>query len=683
MASKVLRLSWLVSPAILGGAILAASGALAQDSTFGEKVALGVSEVSQETVTTQPLSDEPALQADSYKVDDAPNVAIATTEPAIAASQDQSKSENVASVETEASVLLAHLPEGNREASVLNELDRYSKENQANSLESVNNLSQIGNVSLKQAEHPNADVIEPINEYSKLSESDPLDQVTNVTQLRDVSPGDWAFEALRSLVERYGCIAGYPDGTYRGNRSMSRYEFAAGLNSCLQQVERLLASGAGNLATKEDLTTIRRLIEEFGTELANLRGRVDGLEARTTELELTQFSTTTKLNAQAIFALTGIATGENALGGKIPKVTAFGDRVRLNFDTSFTGKDVLRTRLQAVNLDSYSGTSTFTPEGDLRFGDGTFSSGSNNDVGIDALLYAFPIGKKTTVVIEANAGAPDDFTNTVNPFIDGDGDTGALSNFGTRNPIYGLVGGAGIGIRHEFSDALELSLGYLAGDAATPDEGSGLFDGTYGALAQITFKPINQLTLGLTYIHSYNTDLTVGSNRANLRSALADNPNLPEGLAPFAGLDLPVSSNAYGIQASWQFSPKFILGGWAGYTATRTLASLVGDNGTVIERGDMSIWNFAVHLAFPDLGKEGSVAAIIVGMEPKVTGASRSLTDAIGKDTDTSLHIEAFYEYKLTDKISITPGVIWLTSPDHNSNNDDIVIGAIRTTFNF
>ncbi len=57
-----------------------------------------------------------------------------------------------------------------------------------------------------------------------IDELDPMSQVTNVTQLRDVSPGDWAFEALRSLVERYGCIPGYPDGTYRGNRAMSRYQ---------------------------------------------------------------------------------------------------------------------------------------------------------------------------------------------------------------------------------------------------------------------------------------------------------------------------------------------------------------------------------------------------------------------------------------------------------------------------
>ncbi len=524
----------------------------------------------------------------------------------------------------------------------------------------------------------NAAVLEQINRYTNQSGTDSLDQVTNVSQLRDVSPGDWAYEALRSLVERYGCIAGYPDGTYRGNRAMTRYEFAAGLNACLNQIERLIGTNS-NGVDSSDLETLQRLVQEFQAELTTLGARVDNLEGRVAFLEDHQFSTTTKLNGAVIFALAGIAAGENAGGGDIDEVTAFGDRVRLNFDTSFTGKDLLRTRLQALNLDAFSGSSTFTPEGDLRFADGTFGTDSGNDVEIDALLYQFSMGEKTTVVIEANAGAPDDFANTVNPYIDGDGDSGAISNFGTRNPIYGLVGGAGIGIRHQFSDALELSLGYLASDAANPGDDGGLFNGPYGALAQLTVKPFDQLTLGLLYVHSYNSDLTAGSNRANLRSALADNPNLPEALQPFSGLSLPTSSNSYGLQASWQFSPKIVLGGWAGYTATRTLSTLDG----TIDRGDLSIWNWAVTLAFPDLGKEGSIAGIIVGMEPKVTDVSRALRNAIGKDPDTSLHIEAFYQYQLTDNIAITPGIIWLTAPDHNSDNEDVVIGSIRTTFTF
>lgn len=47
-------------------------------------------------------------------------------------------------------------------------------------------------------------------------------QFTSVSQLSDVQPTDWAFQALQSLIERYGVIAGYPDGTYRGNRAITR-----------------------------------------------------------------------------------------------------------------------------------------------------------------------------------------------------------------------------------------------------------------------------------------------------------------------------------------------------------------------------------------------------------------------------------------------------------------------------
>ena len=81
-------------------------------------------------------------------------------------------------------------------------------------------------------------------------------------------------------------MAGYPNGTFRGNRAMTRYEAAALLNACLDRITEV---------TDE----LRRLIKEFETELAILKGRVDGLEARVGELEATQFSTTTKLKGQA------------------------------------------------------------------------------------------------------------------------------------------------------------------------------------------------------------------------------------------------------------------------------------------------------------------------------------------------------------------------------------------------
>ena len=155
---------------------------------------------------------------------------------------------------------------------------------------------------------------EQINQYSLEDNGteDAVGQVTSVSQLSDVQPTDWAFQALQSLVERYGCIAGYPDGTYRGNRAMTRYEFAAGLNACLDKVTELITAGTRNLVTREDLAALQRLQEEFAAELATLRGRVDALEARASELEANQFSTTTKLNGEAIFALAGIAGGDDA-----------------------------------------------------------------------------------------------------------------------------------------------------------------------------------------------------------------------------------------------------------------------------------------------------------------------------------------------------------------------------------
>jgi hypothetical protein len=479
---------------------------------------------------------------------------------------------------------------------------------------------------------------------------DAMSQLTNVSQLRDVQPGDWAYEALRSLIERYGIIGGYPDGTFRGNRSMSRYEFAAGLQVALASINQLLTTGTSNRVTRQDLVLSRRLRDEFTLELAILRGRTDAVTARLAEVEATQFSNNTKLQAEVIFAGAGVVAGEDATGNDIDKVTIFGSRTRLNLETSFTGRDLLRTRLQAEGLGTLSNT-TLTREGDLAFAGAT-----DNNVKIDTLMYRFPAGNRTDVVLAANAVDAEDFADTVNPYLDGDGATGALSRFATRNPIYYLVEGAGVGVTHRFSDKLKFSVGYLASDASNPASNSGLVKGSYGALAQVVFQPSERSSIGLTYVHSYNNDLQTGSNNANL----------------FARLGLPVVTNSYGIEASYQINPRLVLGGWAGYTAAR-----------VINRGDANIWNWAVTLAFPDLGKKGNLAGIVIGMEPKVTSQDSSLSLLGLVDPITSLHLEAFYQYKLTDNIAVTPGIIWLTAPDGNNANDDVGIVAVRTTFSF
>jgi len=93
---------------------------------------------------------------------------------------------------------------------------------------------------------------------------------------------------------------------------VTRYEFAAGLNACLDRVNELIAAATSELVTREDLATLQRLQEEFAAELATLRGRVDTLEARSA-LEANQFSTTTKLTGEVIAAVADVFGDERAV----------------------------------------------------------------------------------------------------------------------------------------------------------------------------------------------------------------------------------------------------------------------------------------------------------------------------------------------------------------------------------
>ena len=499
---------------------------------------------------------------------------------------------------------------------------------------------------------------------ANLTQENTMAQVTSVSQLSDVQPTDWAFQALQSLVERYGCIAGYPNGTYRGNRAMTRYEFAAGLNACLERVNELIATATGDLVRKEDLERLRRLQEEFATELATLRGRVDALEAKTSELEANRFSTTTKLQGQVVAVFSDVLGG-NRVNDARPQDdnnTTFATRTRLELISSFSGKDTLFTRIQANNTRN---PELGTPEGSFFFAG---ADGTTNAF-IDALWYAFRPSENTEIKLLANAAAADDITSTVNAF-DGDGAFGAISTFGTRNPIYLQVNGSGGAINQNFGKNLTLSLGYLAGSASNPTPKNGLTDGAYAALAQLTVKPSDRISLGLTYINAYKQPFGAGSNAAilNVASPLDNSTILSD--------DTPFATNSYGVEASIGITEKIILGGWVGYSNTRNLVA----TSAFPDRGQADIWNWAVTLGLPDFGKKGSLAGFIFGMEPKVTGSS---IDGLSRDSDTSYHIEAFYQYKVSDNITLTPGVIWLTAPDHNKNNDDVIIGALRTTFSF
>ena len=518
-----------------------------------------------------------------------------------------------------------------------------------------------------------SETLEQIQQYSgegnSNSNGNSMNQVNSVSEFSDVSPDDWAYEALRNLVERYGCIEGYPDGSFRGNRALTRYEFAAGLNSCLQQIERLIAAegkeGGGQQVAPEDLETLERLVQEFQAELATLGTRVDNIEARTETLEENQFSTTTKLNGEVIFALSDIFGGEDVVtpDGEESEVdgnTVFQDRVRLNFDTSFTGEDLLRTRLEAENVQDFESLSDTGGEGITREGQLGFDGNNGNDIEIDELYYQFPIGNAAEITVAGADTEVDDLVSTVlNPALASSG-SGAVSRFGRFNPIY-RIGGQSAGASFTFGPEAPISLsgGYLAGDPSDPGRDSGVGNGSYSAFGQVTFKPSERFQIAGTYVHSYSEGFNYNAGSIGSQVEVEENDGT-----------VPVVGNSYGVEASFGLTDNIILSGWGGYT-----------DAIVLGRGDATVWNYAGTLAIQDFGTEGSTLAFVVGQEPKLTEAESTL--GLEEDEDTGLHVEGLYKWQVTDNISVTPGVIWLTAPGHNDDNDDVFVGTVRTTFSF
>ena len=558
-------------------------------------------------------------------------------------------------------------------------------------------------------------VNEQVTSVAQLSqESNSLGQVTSVSQFSDVQPTDWAFQALQSLVERYGCVAGYPNGTFRGNRALSRYEFAAGLNSCLDRVNELIATATADMVSKQDLATLQRLQEEYSTELATLRGQVDALEARTGQLEANQFSTTTKLSGEAIFGISQAFGDKQAFADKttanantpaknvdLNSKATFSDRVRLSLNSSFTGTDLLQTRLNASNAISNNSASpaigsAATGTNMTRLAYDGYGSGLNvaNVVSIDKLNYAFNLKDNVRVKIDAVGAELNENVNVFNPDFRSSG-TGALSRYGRFSPIYRQANdGAGITINVNPIGKLALSAAYFAtgaSSAADPTPGKGLFDGNNTIFGQLGFKPSQAINVGLTYAHSYQNSIGGFNLFGSTGSSAANNPfsnAISNAISPAAGgrpafnLDATaIEANHYGLEVSFQPTAKITLGGSLGYTTASTLKA----NASVAT--ETQYW--ATTLGIKDFLKEGNTLGFIFGQSPKISEATVNGTSvlnalkATGRESSNSYHIEGLYKIKLSDNILITPGALLIINPENNDKNGKELVGTLRTTFTF
>jgi hypothetical protein len=464
-----------------------------------------------------------------------------------------------------------------------------------------------------------------VNQYAS------QEQVTSVTQFSDVQPSDWAYQALSNLVERYGCVAGYPNGTYGGGKAMTRYEAAALLNACLDRVTEV---------TDE----LQRLIAEFKTELGVLKGRVDGLEAKVGELEATQFSTTTKLKGEVNFMLGGVPGLETNKGGNVGN-TAFNYDLRLNFDTSFTGKDLLRTRLRSGNFNSDpfgSSSSLFKLDK---------AESTDNTVEIDRLYYQFPVGKSVTLTAGAlvrnteMAWVPTAYRSEILDFFTTAGVPG----------VYNKATGAGFGAQwkqptKKGQGGFIAGLNYVAQNGDDSETGVFNADGALNLLAQVGYRAPQW---GVAVGYRYGTE---GTRPRAYNGLLGANGTLAAGQ----------ESNSVAVNAYWQPQES----GWipsvsAGYGYN-------GVSGAPNKNGATDSDSWMVGLQWSDVFAKGNAAGIAYGQAPSadVTGVS-----------DASI-LEIFYKFRVSDNITITPALFYV---DNNQRYQDSIKwgGVVQTKFTF
>ena len=465
---------------------------------------------------------------------------------------------------------------------------------------------------------------EDVNKYASAA------QVTSITQFSDVQPTDWAYQALTNLVDRYGCVAGYPNGTYKGGQAMTRFEAAALLNACLDRVT-------------ETTDELQRLLNEFRSELTVLKGRVDGLDNRVGNLEATQFSTTTKLKGEANFILGGVPSLKTNKGADVGN-TAFNYDLRLNFDTSFTGKDLLRTRLRSGNF----GSDPFGSSSSLFKLDKAESLA--DQVTIDRLYYQFPVSKSVTLTAgplvrnTEMTWVPTAYKSEILDFFQLAGAPG----------VYNKATGAGFGAQwkqptKKGQGGFIAGLNYVAQDGDSTETGVFNSDGALNFLAQVGYRAPQW---GAAVGYRYGTE----GSRVRTFNSLGGGSG-----ALVAGQE----SNSIALSAYWQPSESgFVPSISAGYGYNG-----VSGDGSATGATDSDSWY--VGLQWSDVFAKGNSAGIAVGQP----GNSENISE------DASM-LEVFYKFQVTDNISITPALFYVSN-NQRFQNESAWGGVVQTKFTF
>ena len=508
---------------------------------------------------------------------------------------------------------------------------------------------------------------------------DALAQSTPVFQLQDIDARHWAAQALRQLSQRYNCLPNY----FTEEAILTRYEFADILYTCMEVVNQAILDSTAENASQEDLAVVQRLQEEFQAELAVLSERVDSIEAQIDTLEDQQFVKRTTLFGIAEFvALDTFGNslpnqpGRAVINPQNANTTFTAGNLFLDIDAKVRGKDFVRTELFVTNTPSNNRANTGTDM--TRFD----VLPEQSDFNLNYLFYQMKFAKRGVLRV----GPVGLIANHIIPDLS---PTQAPSRFGRRNPIYRPAAGGGFLANYQVNDWLGVGAGYTVGgtDAFTPEKG--FFNGQNRFIAQATFTPTPKLGLGLTYSHLYQHAQVPITGRTGSRNAQA----------PF-GDSTATTAHLLSFSGNYRINKRVGIGGWIGYNqATAADDARICQNGQenlpvincdtssgngllgTVAKGDKAdIWNWAIGMTVADVGRKGNELGFVFGMPPKaVSNDFQPFADSRG----TSYHAEMYYVYRLNPRLSLIPGVYAVFNPEHNPNNNTLVVALLRTSMRF
>jgi len=435
------------------------------------------------------------------------------------------------------------------------------------------------------------------------------ESVENISNFSELYPSDWSYQSIKDVVISRNCANLIPSG------SISRFEAARIINSCLKDFTQV---------SEQE----RKLIDEFSSEIAIIKSRVDGLDARLNEVEAGSFSTTTVASFSADFAV-------GAVNGKSTTVSGGTDTVQIeensvNYNVVYLKADETKNA-EALSFDySYEiGLSTtFTGEDSLDValvaGVGTLSEldlskddGSN--LVVDGISYTLPLGDKATAFISHGVEGSALFNTAC--VYEGPSDT--LSSCGAVSSAIDEDPAIGAGVSYDFGNGFTASFGYEGEGDTTA--GLGSKEGLDSIAAQVAYS---------------NDTFGISLTGARIETSESDD-------------DTFTAINAF-------YSPE------VGGLPSISVGYEKGDVGGAASNSDETT-SYFIGVQWDELG-EG------------IFGLAAGTHTPIIENDDSLLMYEAYYSYPLNDGMTITPLIY---TKDQATGTDNETGLMVKTSFSF